>query len=95
MTEHTYIRARWLHDRPDFPIDIWSELDAGRFETRKLEYFRDGRVGYASADGQVGDSWLGIEPFPPLAEILANPEFISEEVSKEAFEQRWLERSSQ
>ena len=36
MTDRTYIRVRWLHDRhdhPDDPIDLWSELDESRLET--------------------------------------------------------------
>ncbi len=95
MTGHTYMRVRWLHSDPDDPTALWSELDSERWETRKLEYFSDGRVGYASADEQTGDTWLGTEPVPSLDEIAADPEFQPEEVSKEAFEQRWLERTSQ
>jgi hypothetical protein len=54
MDEYTYIRVRWLHDAPDEPVDLWSELDCQRFETRKVEIFRDGRLGYASATEAAG-----------------------------------------
>src|SRR6185503_15028408 len=47
---YSYIRVRWQHGHADEPVDLWSELDAARLETRKLEIFRDGRIGYASAD---------------------------------------------
>lgn len=33
----TYIRLHWLHDRPDEPIWLFSELDDLRREVRKVE----------------------------------------------------------
>ncbi|ULR47139.1 hypothetical protein [Rhizobium sp. K102] len=75
MSEHTYIRVQWLHDFPEEPVDLWSELDRERFETRKLEIFRNGTVGYASASEAVGGTMLGIVPVPSLAEIAADSEF--------------------
>jgi hypothetical protein len=43
---------------------------------------------------QVGDTWLGVEPVPPLADIAADPEFAVEEVSKDVFELQWTARKS-
>lgn len=34
----TYIRVRWLHHGPDFPIVRYSELDEQRWEVRKVDY---------------------------------------------------------
>jgi hypothetical protein len=48
MDNFTYFRCQWDHDLEGAPTDIWSEIGADRFETRKLEYFSDGTVGYAS-----------------------------------------------
>jgi hypothetical protein len=92
MIEHTYIRVRWLHEAADEPVELWSELNQKRFETRKLEIFRDGSVGYASSVEAVGGTQLGKVAVPPLNQISANPEFEAEEVSKAAFEQRWEAR---
>ena len=93
MSEHTYIRVRWLHDLPEEPVDLWSELDRDRFETRKLAIFRNGAVGYASATESFGGTWLGEVPVPLLTEIAADSEFEPEEVSRSAFEARWNARS--
>jgi hypothetical protein len=97
MAEHTYIRVLWNHQSTNDPIELWSELDAGRFETRKLEYFADGRVGYASGTEEAGGTWLGLTPIPPIAEIAADTQFWPEEVTREAFEDRWrnLSRTGQ
>ncbi|MDO9387906.1 MAG: hypothetical protein Q7T65_14505 [Thiobacillus sp.] len=93
MTERTYIRVFWIHESPTDPIDLWSELDESRFETRKLEYFRDGRVGYASKTEEAEGTRLGIgPPIPPLDIIASDPQFSPEEVSVQAFEDRWRSR---
>jgi len=92
MSMNTYIRVRWLHDLDDEPVDLWSELDGERFEMRKLEAFRDGRVGFASATESAHGTQLGSIPVPPLNEIAREPEFAPEEVSQEAFEIRWNNR---
>jgi hypothetical protein len=92
MTEHTYLRVRWLHEFSDEPVELWSELDGERFETRKLEIFRDVAGGYASAGEAVGGTQLGKVPLPPLSEIATYPQFEPEEISQAAFEQRWESR---
>jgi len=89
---NTYIHVRWLHEFADEPIDLWTEIDADRYEVRKLEFFRDGRVGYAGPEGDALGTRLGIEPIPPLNEIVADRQFVPEEVAKEAFEERWSTR---
>jgi hypothetical protein len=89
MAENTYIRVRWLHDFQDEPVDLWSELDRGRFETRKVEVFRDGTVGYASITETAHRTYLGSVPVPPLEEIAMDPQFVPEEISQAAFERQW------
>ena len=94
MGENIYIRVRWLHDFQDEPVDLWSELDRGRFETRKLEIFRGGTVGFASATESAHGTYLGEIAMPPLEEIAQNPAFVPEEISQDAFERRWNARHS-
>jgi len=44
----SYIYSKW-HDSPeDSPVEFYSELDDDRFETRKVEVFKDGSLGFAS-----------------------------------------------
>jgi uncharacterized protein DUF6881 len=89
MSGASYIRVRWLHDHPDDPVDLWSELDAERFEVRKVEIWRDGRVGFASRGRESGGTMLGTVATPPLSEIAADPEFEPEEISEVEFERFW------
>ena len=92
MSEHSYMRVRWLHSSADEPIDLWSELDAGRFEVRKVEIWADGRVGYASPKRAVGDTRLGLEPVPPIEEIAADPQFVPQQISNQEFEDFWASK---
>ena len=89
MADHTYIRVRWLHSSPDDPIELWRELDADRDEVRKIEMWRDGRVGYASLHVEAGGTRLGKVPVPPLAVINLDPEFQPEAISMADFEDCW------
>jgi len=43
----TYIRVRWIHTFPDEPVLLFSEIDGQRWEARKVDFFSDGRLGYA------------------------------------------------
>jgi hypothetical protein len=85
-----YIVCDWKHDDPGFPIRIYSELDEERYETRKIEIFPDGRVGYADLEKvDNGDTGLSEKPLPSIEEINADPVFDAKEISKEEFEQVW------
>lgn len=88
-----YIKVRWLHSSADDPILLYSEVDAERWEVRKVEIFPDGRRGFACADESALDTRLGIQPMPTLSEIAADPQFQPVEVSKEEFEEIWSGRT--
>jgi hypothetical protein len=90
MTEHSYIRVRWLHSSPDDPVDLWSELDADREEVRKVEIWSGGRVGYATNE-EVGGTRLGELPVPLLNEINLDPQFQAEAITKADFEKCWID----
>jgi len=84
-----YIDVRWLHENELDPIRLVSELDAENFEARKLEFFRDGSVGYASESGASRGVELGVAPVPSLEEINHDEEFQGIEISKFDFEKLW------
>jgi hypothetical protein len=84
-----YIDVKWRHSDPECPVRLVSELDATRKETRKLEFFPNGSVGYACANVASADTMLGLEPVPPLEEINANKEFEGVAMSAAEFEQLW------
>jgi len=85
----TYLKCKWKHDNPDHPILLYSELDEERWETRKVEIFRNGKLGFADRDTEFGGSGLGLEPVPPLTAIAADPEFEPEAITKAEFELVW------
>lgn len=85
----TYIDVQWNHSHADEPTRLVSELDAERWERRKLEFFPDGRVGYASHTGTTHGTRLGDAPVPPLPEINAQAEFDGTELDAAAFELLW------
>jgi hypothetical protein len=84
-----YLRVSWRHAHPDEPALLYSELDDARWETRKVEIFRQGKMGYASLAAPLRATRLAIEPLPPIPIIASNPEFEPTEITKEEFEEVW------
>lgn len=84
-----FIDVQWLHHFEAEPTRLVSELDEHRMETRKLEFFRDGRVGYAWGDHASYGTALGLVPVPSLSEINADPEFAGAMITAAEFEALW------
>lgn len=84
-----YLKVVWRHTSPDDPVLIWSEIGEDGYETRKVEQFADGRLGYADASTSVGGSELGEFPVPPLSAIARQKEFTPEAITAKAFEKKW------
>ena len=66
----TYLKCNWNHSFPDAPITLYSELDDLRWELRKVEVFRDARMGYADGRKEVGGSRLGLSRCLPWQRLL-------------------------
>ena len=90
-----YIKVKWNHSLPGEPVWLYSELDAERWETRKVEVFADGSRGYASATESGGETRLGEAPIPPLIKISYDPQFEPVEITKEEFEEVWSKREGE
>lgn len=84
-----YLKVEWHHSHSDEPTVMLSEVDSDRVELRKLEFFRDGRVGFASAAACSPGTKLSEAPIPPLAEIAADPQFVPGEIAAAEFEAAW------
>ncbi|GAA0765558.1 hypothetical protein LRH25_09090 [Ideonella azotifigens] len=84
-----YIDVLWLHELADSPVRLVSELDAQRYETRKLEFFRSGAVGFANERQASSGTELGQMEVPPLAEINQDPEFRGTLIDESVFEALW------
>ena len=59
-----YIRVRWLHENPEAPVLVVSELDDHRWERRKVEVFADGSKGYAMEGEERGGTRLDLSRCP-------------------------------
>jgi hypothetical protein len=92
--KRTYIMVDHIHTYDDLPVRIYSELDEERYEVRKIEIFKDGSIGYAYDDVEVGPTGLGEVPVPPLDEIAQDPYeiFFPKEITKDEFEKIWNEK---
>jgi uncharacterized protein DUF6881 len=84
-----YIRVAWHHSFPDEPIVLYSEMNEERWEVRKVDIFRDGPPGIASATLSTRDAMLGEKPIPPTSEIASDPQLKPSEITKEEFEEVW------
>jgi len=84
-----YIDVEWMHDFNDEPTRLVSEIGLDGYETRKLEFFSDGSIGYAFESIESPNTRLGIDVVPTLKEINSQEEFQGKAISKEQFELLW------
>lgn len=84
-----YIEVEWHHQSKEDPIRLVSEYNSDRLETRKLEFFPNGKVGFATTEESVYGTRLAEVPVPTLEEINADAEFTAKPLSAEAFEALW------
>ncbi|WP_417441098.1 DUF6881 domain-containing protein [Idiomarina sp.] len=84
-----YIDVRWIHDYEEEPIRLVSEIGPDNFERRKLEFFRNGKVGVASKSIEVAGTRVGIVEVPSIEEITSQQEFEGCEINKNEFELLW------
>jgi hypothetical protein len=85
-----FIKVIWFHQFIDEPVLLYSELDQNRFEKRKVEIYRNYKIGIAN-DEFERHSMLGTFAVPELLEMNLDPEFYGMEISKEEFEIVWNE----
>lgn len=85
-----YLKVGWLHEHPNEPVVLMSELDEDRYEVRKVEVFADGRMGFASTDQSSGETILSKTAIPLPEEIASDPQFVVEVFDAERFEEVWL-----
>ena len=88
-----YIDVQWSHTNQEDPFRLVSELDDQRYETRKLEFFFSGLVGYASEAGDTENTSLGTAPTPSLEEINADPQFHGVSIQRQIFESLWRQHA--
>lgn len=84
-----YIDVHWKHESNAYPIRLVSEVGTDNFEIRKLEFFSDGTVGYATEMHNSKATELGIDIVPNIEEINLDPIFTGKVISKLEFDKLW------
>lgn len=80
------------HNQPDdIPLKSYHQLDASESETRKIEIFKDGSIGWAYENVEVHSTRLAQELFPTIAEIAEDADFSPKEITSEEFENAWIQ----
>ena len=86
-----YVKVGWAHNLVDEPVLYFSELGDDGYETRKVQFYRDGRAEWADESFETATVGLSEIPFPPLEEISSQPEFTAQVIAPEEFERAWNE----
>ncbi len=92
MMSLTYERLEWIHDFEDEPCVIYSELDDERYETRKIEVYKDGRmVKVSEKQPECGSTGLAVQPIPSIEETnpITEEKSRAEEISVAEFADLW------
>jgi hypothetical protein len=84
-----YIKVKWIHNFPNEPVLLLSELDDGRMEIRKIEIYRDGFVAFADRSDEIGETRISTEAIPTIEEIASDAKFLPEAISAQVFEHYW------
>ncbi|MCT8978800.1 hypothetical protein N4T77_19655 [Clostridium sp. CX1] len=87
-----YLKVEWIHSLQNEPIIIYSEIDNKYNEIRKVEIYRDNKIGYADLNTEFRGTRLSEEPLPTLSEIALDNQFKPMEIDKHEFEEVWLKR---
>ncbi len=90
LVKPTYLATEYLHALDNEPRFLPSELGEERYETRRVEVFRDGRVARILDEMALSD-----QPAPSVEEINATPdgELRAREMGAAEFEELWSSRS--
>jgi hypothetical protein len=84
-----YVDVQWLHSNAEDPTRLVSEIGPDRLETRKIEFWANGRIGYASKERVSPDTALGDVPVPTIEELNSQSEFSAKELDATSFERLW------
>lgn len=84
-----YIDVEWLHADAETPVRIVSEIGADGYESRKIEFYADGRIAHATETTASGDTELGDQLVPSIEHINAQGEFRGAEIDAAFFEELW------
>ncbi|GAB4019863.1 DUF6881 domain-containing protein [Spirosoma koreense] len=87
-----YIQVDWIHNYPDDPTQLYSEVGEDGYEIRRIDIYRDGRIERVSEDTQDEYNFLNPQVYPSLEELNSKDEWDevkAQEIIKDDFETIW------
>lgn len=87
-----YIQVDWIHNYPDDPTRLYSEVGDDGYEIRRIDIYRDGRTERVSEDTQDEYNFLNPQVYPSLEELNSKDEWDetkAQEITKDDFETVW------
>ncbi len=83
-----YLKCDWIHNYDDCPYSFYNEIGKDNFEIRKIEFFKNGLVAYASKEIEY-HTFLSEATVPSVEEINLDIQFKAELITQEEFEILW------
>lgn len=85
-----YVLTEWDHDLDDEPYLVYSELDDGRMEVRKVEFFRNG-ICFSYGGERGNEGALSDVPFPEDLRTITGQagECAARAISRQLFQEIW------
>lgn len=84
-----YIDVNWFHEFQSEPYRYISEIDEDNNEIRRLEFFLDGSIGYASKRDSSSLTSLSVHKIPDIEEINAEEGYQGYVIDQADFEELW------
>jgi hypothetical protein len=84
-----HICVRWLQDGASEPVWLFSELDDGGREARKVSIWGSGSHTCSLQGVELRDRTIAREPFPGFAALAMSPRFQVQEITPAAFDLVW------
>ncbi|MEU1277814.1 hypothetical protein [Streptomyces sp. NPDC005805] len=86
-----YWRVEWIHEFESEPIVIFSEIDEVRYETRKVQQYRDRASLKSDEFHESSDIGLSEIRLESIDEVNQQPDFRARVISRSEFEVAWGE----
>lgn len=92
----TFLKIEFInYNSSDLCDFTYSEIGEDRYEIRKIDIWKNGKIEFAFDDIEYGNTFLGIEPMPSLEVLNYEDKWgktIAQEISFKEFEQVWEEK---
>lgn len=89
VTELWYAHHKYLGEVGLIPRETYSEVDDGGWEVRRVDFFKDGTVGYADRTSYTGEAELSERPLIRPSASSDTERWRAIEITQQTFEEIW------